>query len=77
MQTKTTQAVALFTSGNLAGALKIFSTFRIGFSKDEQRKLQIAHESLTGKDSFYKSIQVDTDTIKVEAIQLIKSKYNL
>lgn len=77
METKTTQAVSLFTSGKIAEALKIFSTFRIGFTKAERRIIEIAHESLTGHEGFYRSIQVDTDTIKAQAIQLIKHKYNL
>ena len=77
METKTTQAVALFNSGNISGAMKIFSTFRIGFSTAERRTIQIAHESLTGKESFYKQLQIDVDTIKEEANQLIKLKYNL
>lgn len=77
MDTKTSQAVSLFNSGNIAGALKLFSGFKIGFTKEEKRTLQIAHESLTGHEGFYKSIQVDTDTIKAEAIQIIKSKYNI
>lgn len=77
METKTAQAVQLFQSGNMAGALKLFSGFRIGFSKEEQRTLKIAYESHTGKEEFYKSLRLDTDTIKLEAIQLIKTKYNV
>ena len=75
METKTTQAINLFNSGNVAGALKIFKSFKIGFTKDETRILQIAHETLTGNSSFYKQIQLDTDTIVSEAIQIITSKY--
>lgn len=77
METKTSQAVAHFTSGNVTVALGIFKTFRIGFSKEERRTLEIAHESMTGKESFYKSIQLDTDQIKQSAIQIIKQKYNI
>ena len=77
METKTTQAIALFSSDNLVGALKLFKTFRIGFTADERRTIQIAHESLTGKEEFYKSLKIDTATIKVQAVQLIKQKYNL
>ena len=77
METKTSQALSLFSSGDLVGALKLFKTFRIGFTKEERRKLEIAHESMTGKEDFYKSLKLDTATIKAEAIQLIKSKYNI
>jgi len=75
--TKTDKAVELFNLGNIVAAFGIFKTFRIGFSADERRTLQIAHESMTGKESFYKSLQIDTDAIKTQALQLIKSKYNL
>ena len=77
METKTAQAITLFSSGNIAGAMKIFRTFKIGFSKDERRLIQIAQESMTGKEDFYKSIKLDTATIKQQAIQIIKQKYNL
>lgn len=75
--TKTDKAVELFNLGNIVAALGIFKTFRIGFSAEERRTIQIAHESMTGKESFYRSLQIDTDAIKVQAIQLIKSKYSL
>ncbi len=77
METKTAQAIALFTSGNIAGSLKIFSKFRIGFTKDEIRTLEIARESMTGNESFYQAIKVDTAVIKQQAVELIKEKYNL
>lgn len=77
METKTAQALSLFSSDDLAGALKIFKTFRIGLTADERRILQIAQESLTGKESFYQSLQLNTEAIKQEAIQIIKQKYNL
>lgn len=77
METKTAQALSLFSSGDFAGALKIFKTFRIGLTTEERRILQIAQESLTGKESFYQSLQLNTEAIKQEAIQIIKQKYNL
>lgn len=77
MQAKTTLAIDLFISGKTAEALKIFKTFKIGFSKDEIRTIQIAYESLTGNEEFYKAIRLDTATIRQQAMQLIKQKYNL
>ena len=75
MKTKTEQAINLFNSGNLAGALKLFKNFKFGFTKEEIRILQIAYETLTGNSAFYKQIQLDTDTIVCQAIQIITSKY--
>ena len=77
METKTSQALTHFNSGNMAGALKLFSGFRIGFTREEQRTIQIAYESHTGKEEFYKSIAVDTDIIKAQAITIIKNKYKI
>lgn len=77
METKTSKAIDLFKSGDIKGALRIFCSFKIGFTKEDKHKIEVAYECLTGNESFYKSLQLDTDTIKTEAIQLIKSKYNL
>jgi hypothetical protein len=77
METKTAKAVSLFKSGDVVSALKLFKTFRIGFSKEEKRTIQIAHESLTGSDAFYKQLMINTDAIRVQAIEIIKMKYNL
>ena len=49
MRTKTEKAINLFESGCLKEALSIFRTFRIGFTKEERRTLQIASESLAGR----------------------------
>ena len=59
MRTKTEKAVKLFQSGCLKEALAIFRTFRIGFTKEERRTLQIASESLTGNSGFYQQIVED------------------
>ena len=61
METKTSKGILLFRSGNLKEALLIFSTFRIGFTKEEKRTLKIARESLSGNSSFYRQLGIDTD----------------
>jgi hypothetical protein len=77
METKTLKAVNHFRNGNIAEALKIFSTFRIGFSKEENRTLEIAYESMTGNAGFYKSIGIDTERMKMKANEIIREKYNI
>ena len=62
MTTKTEIAVAYMRQGDWKSALAIFSTFRIGFTKEEIRSMEIAHESLCGHDSFYRSIGIDVET---------------
>jgi hypothetical protein len=77
METKTSKAVALFQDGNTTAALKIFKSFRIGFSRDENRTLEIAYESMTGSEMFYRNIGIDTEMVKVKASEIIKVKYNI
>lgn len=59
MQTKTSKAVNLFKEGKIKEALRIFKTFRNGFTKEEKRSIEIAYEWLTGKSSFYASLGID------------------
>lgn len=75
MKTKTEKAVKLFQSGCLKEALAIFRTFRIGFTKEERRTLQIASESITGNSSFYKQIGIDTDSMIMKSKEIIIEKY--
>lgn len=75
MKTKTEKAVKLFQSGCLKEALAIFRTFRIGFTKEERRTLQIASESLTGNCGFYRQIGIDTDSMIMKSKEIIIEKY--
>lgn len=75
MRTKTEKAVSLFRSGCLKEALTIFRTFRIGFTKEERRTLQIAYESLTGNKNFYQQIGIDTDSMISKSVEIIAEKY--
>lgn len=75
MRTKTEKAVSLFQSGYLKEALAIFRTFRIGFTKEERRTLQIASEILMGNGSFYQQIGIDTDSMISKSVEIITEKY--
>lgn len=74
-QTKTSKAISLYAAGRLKEALAIFSTFRVGFTKDEQRTLQIAHESLCGNSQFYADLGIDTEAAVEESKRIISRKY--
>lgn len=76
-QTRTDKAKELFTYGAFTESLKIFKTFKIGFTKDEHRTLEIAYESLTGNEKFYQAIGVDTAGMITQARTIIKEKYSL
>ena len=75
MRTKTEKAVKLFKSGCLKEALAIFRTFRIGFTNEERRTLQIASESLTGNSRFYQQIGIETDSMIMKSKEIIIEKY--
>ena len=73
--TKTINALRMFRSGDFRGAFSIFSTFRMGFTREETRTLQIASESLRGHAGFYQSLGVDTNEEVSKAKEIIKNKY--
>ena len=75
MRTKTEKAINLFQSGCLKEALSIFRTFRIGFTKEERRTLQIASESLAGNASSYQQLGIDTNKEIERSKSIIASKY--
>ena len=72
---KTTQALSLYRKGQLKRSLAIFKTFRLTFSKEQLRLFEIAYESLCGRDSFYKSLGLDTDEIIQQSKLLINKTY--
>lgn len=73
--TKTQQAVSLLKFGNVKEALKIFKTFRIGFSKEEKRLIEIASDCLCGMSDFYTSLGIDCPRVVDDAVSILRSKY--
>ena len=73
--TVTSKALHLFSSGDFRGAFSLFSGFRVGFTREETRTLQIASESLNGLGGFYRSIGIDTEREVGRAKEIIKTKY--
>lgn len=76
MTTKTELAIQYFRQGKIGKALKILSKFH-GFSKEEQRSLQIASDCYSGNGAFYESLGIDIDKILFEATACIEKRYNL
>ena len=75
METKTSKAITLLRSGCLKEALAIFSTFRVGFTKEERRTLKIAYECLSGNAGFYRQLGVDTNAEIEKSRILLSRKY--
>lgn len=76
METKTSKAISLLQSGHLKEALAIFSTFRIGFTKEERRTLKIAYECLSGNSVFYQQLDVNVDNEIEKSKLILENKYN-
>lgn len=75
METKTNKAISLLRSGDFKAALAIFCTFRVGFTKEERRTLQIAKESLSGNENFYRQIGIDTGREIERSKEILELKY--
>ena len=77
METKTSQLVKLVQNKDWKKALSIASNFRMNFSKEEKRNIEIAYESLTGKKDFYQQLGVDTEkATEIAIITLIEYSKN-
>lgn len=74
-RTKVDKVKSLLAAGAFQKALTIVKTFRIGFSKEEKRSIEIAHEVLTGNERFYRSLGIDVDKVIEETRQLLSGKY--
>lgn len=76
-KTKTTKAKELFKQGDLKGTLRIVKCFKIGVSEQEKRTIQIAYESLSGKQNFYISLGIDVDAEKYNAKKIVSRILNV
>lgn len=72
---KTDRAVALLRGGRVREALAIFSKFRMGFSSDERRTIQIASESMSGHSRFYESLGISVAVEQQKAVEILTRKY--
>lgn len=74
-KTKVDKVKSLLAAGAFQKALTIVKTFRIGFSKEEKRSIEIAYESLNGHERFYRALGIDTDREIERTRQLLADKY--
>ena len=77
MTTKPEKAVELLRAGELSKALNIFRTFRMGFTKDQVRTIEIASDTLNGRGRFYEQLGVDTGAYVMKAKRLLQERYNV
>ena len=74
---KTERAISLLREGRFPEALSVIAKFRMGFTKDEKRTIEIANEVLNGHGKIYRSIGIDTESIISKAREIIREKYNV
>jgi hypothetical protein len=72
---KIEKAKRLFIAGDFKGSLGIYKSFPYGFTKEEKRSIEIAHESLAGNKDFYEHIGINTTLMLKEAKEIIAVKY--
>ena len=72
MKTKRDKASILISKGKIKEALRILKGLDLSYNKDEIRTLSIAYECLTGKESFYKSLGINTKKNDMIAKELFK-----
>jgi hypothetical protein len=72
---KAEKARRLFAAGDLKGALGIYKTFPFGFTREEKRAIEIAYESLIGRESFFQQLGIDTAGMILQSKEIINLKY--
>lgn len=74
---KTALALTAMQNGEVGKSLSIFKTFRIGFTKDEHRILEMASDIMHGSVRFYQQLGYDTAAITAKAREIVRAKYNV
>lgn len=72
---KSEKAKRLFLAGDIKGALGVIKTFPFGFTREEKRVIEIAYESLIGRDAFYQRLGIDTAAMIAQSKEIIAEKY--
>ena len=75
MMTKTERVVMLVKSGEWAKAMNIVKTFRLGFTKDEIRTIEIASDTLNGNGKLYRDLGIDVAAEVFRCKALLKARY--
>ena len=73
--TKTEQVVAYVRAGEWSKAMNIAKTFRLGFTKDEIRTIEIASDTLNGNGRLYRDLGIDVAAEVFKCKALLKARY--
>lgn len=77
MLNPTQNAIKFFKADDFKKAFKIFKSFKINFTNEEKKYIQIASEYMSGNGSFYNQIGYDEKDVINKAKIIIIKKYNL
>lgn len=77
MKSRTDVAVQYLRVGDYSKALSIFSTFRMGFTKEQIRTMEIASDTVKGNGRIYKQLGINVNDVVDKAIKLLKEKYRV
>ena len=77
LETKTQKAIYLVKCGDWKQALSIFRTFRIGFTTEDKRLVQIASDVLNGHGQFYKNLGLDVEKVVSDCKDFLNKKYHI
>ena len=75
VMTKTEQVAVLVKAGEWAKAMNIVKSFRIGFTKDEIRTIEIASDTLNGNGKLYRDLGIDVDAEVSKCKALLTARY--
>lgn len=75
--TKTQIALAAIQNGDTAKCFSILKTFRLGFTKEEKRTLEMASDIAHGLGRIYLQLGYNTCEITEKARMIVKNKYNV
>lgn len=75
--TKTNKAKKLISSGEWKAALSIIRTFRLDFTREQKRVIQIASDVMNGHEKFYKDIGIDVEKIVSDCQEMLLAKYKV
>lgn len=61
--------------GNLTKAIQLAASFRIGFTKEEKRIMEIAKDVIAGRGKFYAQLGIDVEAVSIQAQAIVKAKF--
>lgn len=73
--TKTEQVVGYVRAGEWSKAMNIAKTFRLGFTPDEIRTIEIASDTLNGNGRLYRDLGIDVAAEVFKCKALLKARY--